>query len=235
VDWQYNAWGGKYPPFDRDNEVPQRIAELLRVPRFAAPIVLEGGSIETNGAGTMLTTTTCLLNPNRNPQESRQNLERYLREFVGASTVIWLAGEIAGDDTDGHIDQLARFVNETTVVACCESDAADENYLPLRALATGLRDALTDDGQVIDLVFLPMPRPVIRAGQRLPASYANFYITDSAVLVPQFSDPADDRAIGLLREHFPQRDAIGLPSRDLVLGLGGLHCLTQQQPADVSL
>jgi agmatine deiminase len=199
--------------------------------RFIVDIVLEGGSIETNGAGTLLTTTTCLLNPNRNPDKSPTYLEECLREFLGVAKVIWLEGHIAGDDTDGHIDQLARFVNATTIVAASETNASDENYRALQTLASGLRNATTCDGRPIELIPLPMPAPVVHAGQRLPASYTNFYIANSAVLIPQFGDAADERAIAILRELFPQRAVVGLPSRDLVLGLGGFHCLTQQQPA----
>ncbi len=232
VDWEYNAWGGKYPPFDLDNQAPRRIAELQGRQRFVPGIVLEGGAIDGNSAGTILTTESCLLNPNRNPHLSREQVEGYLRDYLAAKKVLWLTGgEIAGDDTDGHIDQIARFVNPTTIVAASCDDPADDNYAPtqqnLRELA-----ALTDqDGTPLTIVSLSLPRPLFCDGQRLPASYCNFLIANGVVIVPQFGDPADDEALNTLAPLFKGRDVRGCPSRNLIWGLGSFHCLSQQEPA----
>jgi agmatine deiminase len=232
VDWEYNAWGGKYPPFDKDNDVPRRIAGLQGRRRFAPGIVLEGGAIDGNGQGTILTTEQCLLNPNRNPQLSRSGIESHLAAYLGAKKVLWLSGgEIAGDDTDGHIDQLARFVNPTTVVAPLEPDASDENHAPLAANFRQLQKMTDQDGRPLSVVPLPMPRPKYHDGQRLPAGYCNFYIANSLVVVPQFDDPADNIAVDTLGRLFPDREVRGLDALDLVWGLGAFHCLSQQEPA----
>lgn len=231
IDWEYNAWGGKYPPFDLDNQVPRRIAELTGRQRFAPGIVLEGGSIEGNGQGLLLTTASCLLSTTRNPNRSREEIENILKEFLAIERVLWITGGmIAGDDTDGHIDQLARFVNPTTlVVATCE-DRDDENYEPTHRNWQELA-ALTDQhGRPLELVPLPLPGPLYCEGQRLPASYCNFLIINGAVIVPQFGDPADARALEVLRPLFPGREVVGCPSRKLVWGLGSFHCLSQQEP-----
>lgn len=231
IDWEYNAWGGKYPPFELDNDVPRRIASLESRIRFAPGLVLEGGSIDGNGDGTILTTRQCLLNPNRNPGRSREEIERFLETYLGCRKVIWLSGgELAGDDTDGHVDQLARFVNEATVVVATESDRQDENYEPLATNWNELRAACDADGRVLSLVPLPLPRPKFFAGQRMPASYLNFYIANGAVFVPQYDDPADEVALRTLDELFPGHRVLGLPALDLVWGLGTFHCLTQQEP-----
>lgn len=231
VDWEYNAWGGKYPPFDLDNAVPRRIAELTGRQRFAPGIVLEGGAIENNGRGCLLTTASCLLHPSRNPGLSRRELEDYLRAFLAVEKILWIeGGAIAGDDTDGHIDQLARFVSPTTLVVATCDDPSDENYEPTRGnwreLAT-LRDL---DGRPFTLVPLPLPGPMYCDGQRLPASYCNFLIINGAVVVPQFGDSCDLQAIKILASLFPDRDVVGCPSRKLVWGLGSFHCLSQQEP-----
>lgn len=231
VDWEYNAWGGKYPPFDADNAVPQQIAELQNRRRFSPGIVLEGGAIEGNGCGTLLTTERCLLNPNRNPQLSRADLEQYLSDYLGVRKVLWLSGgELAGDDTDGHIDQLARFVSPSTVVAASEQDADEENYEPLQRNMSELRQMTDQDGRPLNVIPLPMPKPKFFSDQRLPASYLNFYIANGLVVVPQFDDPADAEAVELLAGLFPGRHVQGLPALDLVWGLGAFHCLTQQEP-----
>jgi len=231
VDWEYNAWGGKYPPFDKDNLVPQRIAGITGRRSFVAGIVMEGGAIETNGQGTILTTESCLLNPNRNPGLGRHDLERYLRDFLGASKVLWMkGGEVAGDDTDGHIDQLARFVGPRTVVCAVCEDPSDENYGPTQQNLVELQQMTDQDGQPLEVVRLPLPRPLYFSEQRLPASYCNFLIVNHAVLVPQFGDhAADDRACAILRELLPDRAIRGLTSLDLVWGLGSFHCLSQQE------
>jgi len=225
VDWDYNAWGNKYPPFDLDEVVPRRIAEILKVPVFYPRMILEGGSIEVNGAGALLTSESCLLNENRNPKLSRGEIEQRLRDYLGVREILWLGDGIEGDDTDGHIDDLARFVSETKVVTVVEENSDDANCQPLqdnlnRLSAFGL-----------DIVTLPMPKKMVREGQRLPASYANFYIANSCVLVPTFADPADELALSILRDCFPNRRVVGIDCRELIWGLGTFHCLTQQQPA----
>jgi len=231
VDWTYNAWGGKYPPFERDDAVPAQIAALLGVPRFEPGVVMEGGALDVNGAGTLLTTESCLLNPNRNPGLTRAGIERYLVDFLGVRTVVWLGDGIAGDDTDGHVDDLARFVAPRAVVTVVEEDPADENHRALQENLRRLRAARDQDGRALEVIGLPMPGPVVREGQRLPASYANFYIGNDVVLVPTFAHPNDARALAILARCFPSRRVLGIDSRDLVWGLGAFHCATQQQPA----
>ena len=238
ADWDYNAWGNKYPPFDLDEVAPTRIAEILDVPVFYPRMILEGGAIDVNGAGALLTTESCLLNPNRNPNLRREEIEQRLRDFLGVREILWLGAGIAGDDTDGHIDDLARFVSERTVVTVVEENRDDENYAPLQENLARLReikiagrnsDSRREQG--IDIITLPMPKKIVREGLRLPASYANFYIANTCVLVPTFADPADEAALSILRECFPQRRVIGIDCRELIWGLGTFHCLTQQQPA----
>jgi agmatine deiminase len=231
VDWEYNAWGGKYPPYDLDKQVPRRIAEVQGRRIFSPGIILEGGAIEGNGRGTILTTESCLLNPNRNPHLDRAQVEGYLRDYLGAKQVLWLqGGEIAGDDTDGHIDQIARFVNPTTVVCSVCDDPSDENYGPTQQNLIELQNKIDQDGRLLDVVPLRLPRPLYCDGQRLPAGYANFLIVNGAVIVPQFDDPADDDALRTLAPLFPGRDVRGCPSLNLIWGLGSFHCLSQQEP-----
>jgi agmatine deiminase len=221
VDFDYNAWGGKYPPFDLDRQIGRQMAEALGVPRYAKPdIVLEGGSIEVNGEGALLTTEQCLLNPNRNPSLTRAAIELLLRESFGVAEVLWLGDGIEGDDTDGHIDDL-------TVL---EANRADPNHAPLAANRR-LLDTLRVAGRALDVRELPMPKPQYLDAQRLPASYANFYIANGAVLVPVFACPADDVACAVLRDCFPGRRVVPIDCRVLIAGLGALHCLTQQVPA----
>ena len=230
VDWDYNAWGNKYPPFNLDEIVPTRIAEILNVPVFYPRMILEGGSIDVNGAGALLTTESCLLNKNRNPNLSRDEIEQRLRDYLGVRDILWLGNGIAGDDTDGHIDDLARFISERTAVTVVEENCDDENYQPLQQNLARLRE-MKIGGRNIDIVALPMPKKIVREGLRLPASYANFYIANNCVLMPTFTDSADEIALSILRECFPQRHVIEIDSRELIWGLGTLHCLTQQQPA----
>jgi agmatine deiminase len=231
IDWEYNAWGGKYPPFDLDNEVPRKIAELQGRRRFSPGIVLEGGAVEGNGKGTILTTKSCLLNPNRNPHLSQQRMESYLRDYLGATKILWLSGgEIAGDDTDGHIDQIARFVNANTVVVSVCDDPGDVNYEPTRQNVRELKTMIDQNGQALEIVPLALPGPLLCDDQRLPASYCNFLIANGVVIVPQFGDPADEAALSTLRPLFPDRDVRGSPSLGLVWGLGSFHCLSQQEP-----
>ena len=230
VDWDYNAWGNKYPPFDLDEVVPTRVAEILAVPVFYPQMILEGGSIEVNGSGALLTTESCLLNKNRNPNLSCGEIVQHLRDYLGVRDILWLGDGIAGDDTDGHIDDLARFVSEAAVVTAVEENREDENYEPLQQNLARLRE-MKIGGRDLEVITLPMPRRIVREGLRLPASYANFYIANSCVLVPTFADSADDSALQTLRECFPNRRVIGIDCRELIWGLGTFHCLTQQQPA----
>jgi len=231
VDWGYNAWGGKYPPYDRDDRVPAAVAAILGVPRFAPGMILEGGSIDVNGRGTVLTTEACLLNPNRNPALGRAAIERRLADFLGAPAVVWLGDGIAGDDTDGHVDDIARFVGPRTVLAAVEPDPADPNHAPLADNLARLRAARDQDGRALDIVALPMPGAVAREGHRLPASYANFYVANAVVLVPTFAHRNDAAALEIIARCFPGRRVAGIDARELVWGLGAFHCVTQQQPA----
>jgi agmatine deiminase len=231
VDWEYNAWGGKYPPFDLDNLVPRRLAELTERRRFSTGVVLEGGAIDGDGEGTVLTTASCVLNPNRNPGMTRARIEQLMADYLGARHVLWLPrGELTGDDTDGHIDQLARFIAPRVVVAAITEDRADENFEPLQENLAALRRMSDAGGHALEVVPLPLPAPKFFDGQRLPAGYCNFYIANGLVLVPQFDDANDERAVAVLRELLPGHEVRGLPSLDLVWGLGSFHCLTQQEP-----
>jgi agmatine deiminase len=230
VDWEYNAWGGKYPPWELDARVASRIAEIAGARIFKPGIVLEGGSIEVNGSGTVLTTESCLLHPNRNPHLDRKEIEAYLRAYLGVRHVLWLADGIVGDDTDGHIDDLARFVDRTTVVTVIEEDPNDDNHAVLRDNHERLQAMTDQDGRPLRVVPLPMPRPQLHDGHRMPASYANFYIGNRVVVVPTFDDPADAAALQTLQALFPDRQVVGIYSRELVWGLGAFHCITQQQP-----
>lgn len=231
VDWDYNAWGGKYPPFDLDDAIPQHVARLRELPLFSPGIILEGGSIEVNGCGSVLTTTSCLLNPNRNPSVSKQRLEKYLCDYLGVTQVLWLADGIVGDDTDGHIDDLARFLNPRTIAIVVEKDRSDANYPILRENLELLRKMRDTEGRNFRIVELPMPALVEYEGQRLPASYANFYIANGMVLVPTFNDKHDRAALEILQREFPDRKVIGIDSTELIWGLGSFHCITQQEPA----
>jgi agmatine deiminase len=231
VDWGYNAWGGKYPPYDLDDAIPQHISILRQLPIFTPGIVLEGGSIDVNGCGTLLTTESCLLNPNRNPHLTKEQIETYLRDFLGVNNVLWLGEGIVGDDTDGHVDDLARFVNPTTVVTVVEEDPADPNYAILQDNLRRLRGMRDQNGNLFRIVELPMPSPVEYQGQRLPASYANFYIANGIVIVPTYRDPNDSEALSVLRKVFPDRRVVGIDSTDLIWGLGSFHCICQQEPA----
>ena len=230
VDWDYNAWGNKYPPFDLDEVVPTRIAEILKLPVFYPRMILEGGSIDVNGTGALLTSESCLLNKNRNPNLSRDEIEKRLRDYLRVRDILWLGDGIAGDDTDGHSDDLARFVSERTVVTVVEEDSDDENYEPLQENLARLRD-MNIGGRNVETLTLPMPKKILREGLRLPASYANFYIANTCVLVPTFADPGDEAALSVLRRCFPKRRVIGIDCLELIWGLGTFHCLTQQQPA----
>jgi agmatine deiminase len=241
VDWKFNAWA-KYSNYQNDNRIPQRIAEhlgyTLWIPRVVRGhklrrVVMEGGAIDVNGRASLLTTEECLLSEvqGRNPGLDRVGLEQVLADYLGVRNVIWLGQGIAGDDTHGHVDDLARFVDPRTVVTVFEPRSDDPNHKPLADNLRRLRSARDQDGKSLRVVTLPMPAPVVFGGQRLPASYANFYIANGLVLVPTFNDPADRVALNTLAELFPDRQVVGIHCVDLVRGLGTLHCLTQQQPA----
>ncbi len=236
--FRFNAWA-KYPDFGNDDQIPDRAARAFGLASFPIlhgerPVVLEGGSIDVNGRGTLLTTEECLLDPVvqvRNPGLTRKDLEAVLRDALGATNVLWLGRGIAGDDTHGHVDDLARFVNPTTVVLAQENDATDPNHRPLAENRERLHGMRLENGSKLEVVPLPMPAPLVFDGMRLPASYANFYVSNAAVLVPTFNDPADRVALGTLAELFCDRPVVGIHAVDLVWGLGTIHCLTQQQPA----
>jgi agmatine deiminase len=230
LDFRFNSWGGKYPPFDLDNAIPPKMADALGVPCHSIDMVLEGGSIEVNGAGALLTTEQCLLHPNRNPAMSKGDIENTLRDNLGVRQCIWLGEGIVGDDTDGHIDDLTRFVGEDTVVTVVERDRSDDNHEPLAENRERLAIIRLDDGRSLKVIEMQMPRPVEFEGDRLPASYANFYIGNTVVLMPTFDDPADEPNRSTLAGCFPGREVIGIDCTDLVLGLGTFHCLTQQVP-----
>ncbi len=231
TDWGYNSWGDKYPPYDLDNLIPGRMAEYLGVPRFEGGMILEGGSIDVNGAGALLTSEACLLNPNRNPELSKAEIEQRLRDFLGVTQILWLGDGIVGDDTDGHIDDIARFVATDTIVTVVEEDPADENYAILQENLERLHAMRDLSGKPFKVITLPMPPAVVYEDQRLPASYANFYIANTVVLLPTFNHPNDERARATLQACFPNREVIGLDCTDVIWGLGAWHCLTQQVPA----
>lgn len=236
--FRFNAWA-KYPNWKKDVQVPPRVGKILRKPLIGVeyqgrPVVLEGGSIDVNGHGTLLTTEECLLDSRvqvRNPSFTKNAYEEVFRKFLGVTNVIWLGMGIAGDDTHGHVDDLCRFVNKNTVVLCSEKNSKDTNHRLLKENRERLEGMKLEDGSGIQVIELPMPRPVVFEGQRLPASYANFYIANAAVIVPTFNDPNDRIALGVLSELIDDRPVIGIHAVDLVWGLGTLHCLTQQQPS----
>ena len=242
TNWRFNAWA-KYSDWRHDDEIPARVAGELGMPQWQPAlqlsdgrqhrIVLEGGSIDTNGQGILLTTEECLLSEvqQRNPGVSKEQLERAFSDYLGIDQVLWLNRGVAGDDTHGHVDDITRFVGPSTIVTAIEPNTSDPNHEPLAENFSRLKDARTLDGKQFMLVELPLPRPVTFRGQRLPASYANFYLANGLVLVPTFHDPNDRIALGILAELFPDREVIGIHSVDLIWGLGALHCMTQQQPA----
>jgi agmatine deiminase len=259
VDWGFNAWGGKYPPYDDDDALPTRIAEELGLPVFYpggtggspvssgskedhgraahatnathATVIMEGGSVEFNGAGTVMTTTDCLLNKNRNPDLSKAQIEQYLKDYYGQSHVCWLTGGIDGDDTDGHVDDLARFISPTQIVFATEPDPKDANYRTLRSVRKQLDKLRDQDGRPFEIIEIPMPRVVEHDGQRLPATYVNFYFVNGALLVPTFRNRKNDgKAIEILQSDLPKHQVIGIDCVELIWGLGAIHCLSQQQP-----
>ncbi|GAA4402482.1 agmatine deiminase family protein [Nibrella viscosa] len=230
VNWGYNAWGAKYPPYDRDDLIPIEIAHYRKLPYVNAGIVMEGGSVEFNGNGTVLTSRACLLNENRNPHLSQEQIEQYLCDYYGVKQVLWVDEGIVGDDTDGHIDDTVRWVSEDTVVAAYEPDPKDANYRFLHDIHVDLKEMRLLNGKQLNIIELPMPDPVFSEGQRLPASYANFYICNAAVIVPTFRCDKDQEAIDILERCFPDRNVVGIDSTEIIWGLGSFHCLSQQEP-----
>ena len=234
VHWIFNAWGGKYKDLAQDTQIPYIISKTLQQNNFRPGIVMEGGAVETNGMGTLLTTEQCLLNPNRNPNLSREDVEKYLMDYFGARHVIWLKGGVVGDDTDGHIDNLARFVNPRTVLCAYEEDERDENHDILRQNYDILLRSTDQDGNRLQVIKVPMPPAVttnVRGKDtRLPASYLNFYIANNIVLVPTYGHKNDQIAQEIIQKEFPDRKVIGLDCRDLIYGMGAIHCIVQQQP-----
>ncbi len=230
VDWGFNAWGGKYPPFELDDVIPTKIGEHFNIPVFNPGIIMEGGSVEFNGSGTILTSRSCLLNENRNPHLNQEQIEQYLRDFYGMEQILWVSDGIVGDDTDGHIDDTIRFVNEDTVLTVIEENKSDENYELLQANLKELKEMRLLNGKQLNIIELPMPDPVIYDDCRLPASYANYYISNGHVIVPTYRCDKDQRAIDIIAAHHPDREVVGIDSTDIIWGLGSFHCLSQQEP-----
>ena len=229
VNWNHNAWGGKYP-YELDTQIPVRLYEHLSQQLFEPGIVMEGGSIDVNGVGDLLTTTSCLLNPNRNPHLNQEQIEEYLRSYYGVENIIWLGDGIVGDDTDGHVDDLSRFISEDTIITAVEENRWDENYEVLQSNLKSLKKCRLANGKQPTIVELPMPDMVFYDNQRLPASYANFYIANNKVIFPTYRCLTDNEAAYILEACFPDREIVGIDSTDIVWGLGSFHCLSQQMP-----
>jgi agmatine deiminase len=230
VDWGYNAWGNKYPPYELDDVIPTLIGNQLNMPVYYPGIVMEGGSVEFNGKGTLLTSRSCLLNPNRNPQLNQSQIEEYLSNYYGIDQILWIDEGIVGDDTDGHVDDTVRFVNEDTVLTVIEENATDENYSLLQHNLKQLQQMRLLNGKQLNIIELPMPDKLVYEGQRLPCSYANFYIANKSVIVPIFHCKNDDKALQIIQQCFPSREVVGIDSTDIIWGLGSFHCLSQQEP-----
>lgn len=231
VDWGHNAWGGKYPPFDLDDIIPTLIAKAYDIPVYNPGIIMEGGSVEFNGDGALITSTSCLLNPNRNPTLTKVEIENYLMDYYGVQQILWVDEGIVGDDTDGHIDDTVRFFNSDSVITVIEHNRKDENYAPLKHNLKQLQSMMLLNERTLNIVEVPMPDPIFYSDQRLPASYANFYISNLHVIVPTFRSKRDDEALEIIQRCFPERTVIGIDSTDLIWGLGSFHCLSQQEPA----
>jgi agmatine deiminase len=230
IDWKYNAWGNKYPPFDLDDRIPTLIAAAYEIPVLYPEIIMEGGSVDFNGKGTLITSESCLLNPNRNPLLSRLGIESYLEAYYGVEQVLWVKDGIVGDDTDGHIDDTVRFFNEDSVLVAVEENKSDENYEILQRNLADLKTMRLLNGKQLNITELPMPDRIIYEDQRLPASYANFYIANGLIVVPTFRSERDDKALRIIQGAFPERTVIGIDSTDIIWGLGSFHCLSQQEP-----
>lgn len=233
TDWQYNAWGGKYPPFEDDNKLPKYVADKYGITRFDPEMVLEGGSIEVNGEGVLMTTESVLLNPNRNPDLSKKEIEKRLKAYLGVRKIIWLKNGLAGDDTDGHVDDLSRFLDPGTILTMVVDDPSDVNYEALQKNLEILKQVRDIHGNLFTIETLPLPKTKIEGttvdgSEYVPASYANFYIANGAVLVPLCDDRYDEQALDLFNIYFPDREIIGIPCADLVWGQGSIHCISQQ-------
>lgn len=231
IDWGHNAWGGKYPPYDLDDVIPTLIGKAYNMRVFHPGIIMEGGSVEFNGEGALMTSTSCLLNPNRNPHLSQREIEQYLVDYYGVEQILWVDEGIVGDDTDGHIDDTVRFYEEDAVLTVIEHDKSDENYALLQHNLKQLNKMHLLNGKQLTIAELPMPDAVHYEGQRLPASYANFYISNLHVIVPTFRCKRDEEALEIIQSCFPQREVVGIDSTDIIWGLGSFHCLSQQEPA----
>jgi agmatine deiminase len=230
VDWGHNAWGGKYPPYDDDDRTPLEIARHLGLLAVQPGIIMEGGSVDFNGAGSLLTSRSCLLNPNRNPHLNQEQIEEYLHNYYGVEQVLWVEDGIIGDDTDGHIDDTVRFVNEDTVVACVERDKNDENHEVLQTNLKLLKQMRLLNGKPLNVIELPMPKAVLIDNFRAPGSYANFLICNAGVIVPVFNNPHDQIAVDILQDAFPDRKVLPLLASEIIWGQGSFHCLSQQEP-----
>lgn len=230
VIWKFNGWGGKYDKVNDDAQISLRMGEYLGAKLFNPGIVLEGGAIEVNGTGSVLVTESCLLNKNRNRGIKKEAMEQFLKDYLNVKNVLWLPAGLEGDDTDGHIDTITRFVNRTTVVTAVEENPKDKNHAVLQKNLELLQNMTVEDGTPLEVIPLPMPKPIVRKGQRLPATYANFYIGNKVVLLPTYDDPADEKALEIMVKCFPTRRIYPIDSRELIWGLGSFHCLTQQLP-----
>lgn len=230
VDWGYNAWGNKYPPYDLDDVIPTLVARHYNIPVYYPGIVMEGGSVDFNGKGTLITSTACLLNKNRNPHLNQSQIQEYLVNYYGVEQILWVDEGIVGDDTDGHIDDTVRFTNEDTVIAVIEENRNDENYELLQKNMQQLKQMRLLNGKQLNIVELPMPDELIYEDQRLPCSYANFYIANRSVIVPTFRCKKDDAALQIIQSCFPGREVVGIDSTEIIWGLGSFHCLSQQEP-----
>jgi agmatine deiminase len=230
VDWNYNAWGGKYPPYDLDDIIPTHIAKHYNIPVYYPGIIMEGGSVEFNGKGSLITSTACLLNANRNPHLNQSQIEEYLINYYGVEQVLWINEGIVGDDTDGHVDDTVRFVNEDTVLVVVEENKNDENYELLQKNLKQLKQMRLLNNKQLNIAELPMPDTIIYEDQRLPASYANFYIANHAVIVPTYRCSKDEKALKIIQDCFPTREVVGIDSVEIIWGLGSFHCLSQQEP-----
>ncbi|HVZ96341.1 MAG TPA: agmatine deiminase family protein, partial [Chitinophagaceae bacterium] len=231
VDWDYNAWGNKYPPFDKDDVIPALIAKEYDIPVYHPGIIMEGGSVDFNGNGTLITSRSCLLNVNRNKGCSQEKIEWFLCNYYGVDQVLWIDDGIVGDDTDGHVDDTVRFFNENSVITVAEDNRNDDNYAILQHNLKQLQQMRLINGRPLNIVELPMPDKVIYQDQRLPASYANFYICNKYVIVPVFRCAKDEKALQVISGCFPGREVVGIDSTDIIWGLGSFHCLSQQEPA----
>lgn len=231
VDWNFNAWGNKYPPFDLDDLIPTLIAKELNLPVFYPGIIMEGGSVDFNGEGTLITSESCLMNKNRNPLLSKKQIEKYLANYYGVEQVLWVPDGIIGDDTDGHVDDTVRFINADTVLVTVEENIQDENYSLLQANLSQVKKMRLMNGKQLNYIELPMPDKIIYRDQRLPVSYANFYICNKSVIVPTYQSAKDEKALQIISDCFAGRKTIGIDSTDIIWGLGSFHCLSQQEPS----